>query len=73
MKQILTAILLLFINLCYTQQSYNIELLDHWTDTTLLKGAEDAYFSDVWGFEFANQNYVALGSTEGTHGSTWAI
>lgn len=67
MKQILTAILLLFINLCYTQQSYNIELLDHWTDTTLLKGAEDAYFSDVWGFEFANQNYVALGSTEGTH------
>jgi choice-of-anchor B domain-containing protein len=66
-KQILTAILLLFINLCYTQQSYNIELLDHWTDTTLLKGAEDAYFSDVWGFEFANQNYVALGSTEGTH------
>jgi choice-of-anchor B domain-containing protein len=47
--------------------SYNVELLDSWTDTTRLKGAEDAYFSDVWGFEYNNTNYAALGSTEGTH------
>ena len=67
MNHILTAILLLVINFCYAQQSYNIDLLDQWTDTTLVKGAEDAIFSDVWGFEYNSENYVALGSTEGTH------
>ena len=67
MKQISTLILLLIFNSSIAQTSYNIDLLDSWTDTTLLKGAEDAYFSDVWGFKYANQNYAALGSTEGTH------
>jgi len=66
-KQIITVILLLFITICNAQQSYNIDLLDHWTDTTRLKGAENAIFSDVWGFEYHSDNYVALGSTEGTH------
>jgi len=66
-NHILTTILLLSINFCYAQQSYNVDLLDQWTDTTLVKGAEDAIFSDVSGFEYNSENYVALGSTEGTH------
>ena len=44
-----------------------MELLDTWSDTTRFKGAEDAIFSDVWGFEYKQKKYVALGSTEGTH------
>jgi len=66
-NQLLTFILLILINYSYAQQSYNVDLLDHWTDTTLLDGAEDAIFSDVWGFNYNSENYIALGSTEGTH------
>jgi len=58
---------LIFCNVVFSQNYFNIELLDHWTDTTLLKGPEDAYFSDVWGFEHNNNTYCAIGSTEGTH------
>lgn len=49
------------------QNGYNVDLLDTWTDTTRAKGAEDAIFSDIWGFTHNQDNYVALGSTEGTH------
>lgn len=67
MKLTLTTILILIINSTLAQMSYNVELLDQWTDTTRFKGAEDAYFSDVWGFEYGEEKYAALGSTEGTH------
>lgn len=67
MNHFLTSILILFTHFSYSQQGYNVGLLDHWTDTTLLKGAGDAFFSDVWGFKHKSKNYVALGSTEGTH------
>jgi len=66
-NQLLTSILLILINYSHAQQSYNVYLVDHWTDTTLLKGAEDAIFSDLWGFKHNTDNYIALGSTEGTH------
>jgi choice-of-anchor B domain-containing protein len=66
-KSILIAILYLLTFNCISQTSYNVELLDTWTDTTRFKGAEDAIFSDVWGFTTNQNNYVALGSTEGTH------
>lgn len=51
----------------FTQSGYNVDLLDQWTDTTLLTGPENAIFSDVWGFKMNEENYCALGSTEGTH------
>jgi len=66
-KIILSFIFNCLVIIAFTQQSYNIESLDHWTDTTLIKGAEDAIFSDLWGFKINEKNYVALGSTEGTH------
>lgn len=49
------------------QNSYNVNLLDVWTDTTLTKGVGNAIFSDLWGFEQNGDEYIALGSTEGTH------
>jgi choice-of-anchor B domain-containing protein len=49
------------------QNYFNVELLDNWTDTTLIKGPEDVFFSDIWGFKYNNEKYCALGSTEGTH------
>jgi choice-of-anchor B domain-containing protein len=50
-----------------SQDYFNVELLDKWTDTTLIKGPENVFFSDVWGFKFKGEKYCALGSTEGTH------
>lgn len=67
MKTIYSIIFLFFLSNSFSQNSYNIEFLDNWTDTTLLKGAGDAYFSDIWGFNTNSENYAALGSTEGTH------
>ena len=67
MKIFLAIIFVIFISNSYSQTSYNIEYLDNWTDTSLIKGAGDAYFSDVWGFEINDGKYAALGSTEGTH------
>lgn len=49
------------------QNSYNVNLLDFWTDSTLTKGVGDAIFSDLWGFNQNGEEYIALGSTEGTH------
>ena len=43
----------------------NVLLQDHWMDTNILIGVEDARFSDVWGFEFEGNNFCAVGSTEG--------
>lgn len=67
MKLFFTTILALFTFNSISQLSYNVELFDNWTDTTRFKGAEDAIFSDLWGFTINDTNYVALGSTEGTH------
>lgn len=44
-----------------------MHLLDQWTDSTLMIGSESAIFSDVWGFEVQDSQYVVLGSTEGAH------
>ena len=67
MKSALIVILQLITFNSISQISYNVELLDTWTDTARFKGAEDAIFSDIWGFTVNLNNYVALGSTEGTH------
>lgn len=67
MPKTLLYILIFYSNVILSQNYFNIELLDNWTDTTLIKGPEDVFFSDVWGFEFENNLYCTLGSTEGTH------
>ena len=51
----------------FAQNQKNVVLLDHWTDTTIEKGLEEAIFNDVWGFRYEGANYCALGSSIGTH------
>lgn len=67
MHKILLYILFIYSNVVSAQDYFNVQLLDQWTDTTLIKGPEDAFFSDVWGFNYNGEKYCALGSTEGTH------
>ncbi|MGV6860358.1 MAG: LVIVD repeat-containing protein [Putridiphycobacter sp.] len=67
MKITVFFILLFVNNLVLSQDYFNVQLLDSWTDTTLIQGPSEAYFSDVWGFNFENQNYAVLGSSEGAH------
>ncbi len=50
----------------YAQQQ-NVILLDNWHDTTILKGPEDARYSDVWAFENKSEKYCVIGSTIGHH------
>lgn len=67
MSKHIVLIFILFQSWLWCQDSYNITLLDNWSDTSLLKGAENAIFSDCWGFKYLNETYVCIGSTEGTH------
>ncbi|MEX1000714.1 MAG: choice-of-anchor B family protein [Crocinitomicaceae bacterium] len=48
-----------------TRAQLNVELLDHWTDTTIALAVEDARYSDLWGFTIKGQRYCAVGSSEG--------
>lgn len=68
MKKYLIHIIILFLEIpAISQDQKNIELIDQWIDTSIVKGPENARFNDVWGFSFGGENYCALGSTEGTH------
>lgn len=61
-------ILSLFLQLTlFGQQSSNIVLLDHWTDTVSIPIAvEEARYSDLWAFQNAGSDFVAVGSSRGT-------
>lgn len=49
------------------QDIKNVTLLDHWTDTTITPGLEEAIFNDVWAFEVDGNDYCVIGSNIGTH------
>jgi choice-of-anchor B domain-containing protein len=51
--------------LAHSQDFRNVVLLDHWFDSTVTLGVEDARLSDVWGFRFEGELYTAVGTTEG--------
>lgn len=55
------------LQVCSGQDIQNVLLQDHWTDTTIEKGLENAIFNDVWGFTANGDDYCALGSSIGTH------
>lgn len=58
---------LLFPTVAFGQDSKNIELLDHWSEDTLLVNSTLARYNDCWGFVQNGKEYVVAGSTEGTH------
>lgn len=49
------------------QQSQNIRLLCHWSDTTGIPLSGGQYFNDVWGFTAKGVEYGVIGSTVGAH------
>lgn len=59
--------LLLFPLWSFAQSNFNVDLLDNWTDESLISGFNDARYSDCWGYEQSGQEYALLGSTEGVH------
>jgi len=61
-------LLLLFISVpSLAQDFYNVELLSHWTDTSIVVGSGDVRFSDLWGFTVEGNNYSVIGSNMGSH------
>lgn len=60
-------IILFISSIGFGQNYFGVKLHDVWTDTTLLKGPENVYFSDVWGFYYNKIKYAVIGSTEGAH------
>lgn len=51
----------------FSQDFRNIELLDTWTDTSLLTNSSKVRYNDCWGFLHNGEEYAVAGSTEGTH------
>lgn len=51
----------------YGQLQRNVTLLDHWADTSLIPGSQDAVYNDVWGFYLDDRKYCVIGSNMGTH------
>lgn len=49
------------------QNSFGIQLLDNWTDTNITVGPGEVRYSDCFGFNYGDQNYAVIGSTEGAH------
>lgn len=60
-------IALLFPLCSFAQSSFNVQLMDNWTDTDLVAGFNDTRYSDCWGYTNNGQEYAMLGSTEGVH------
>jgi len=51
----------------FSQDFKNCSLLDRWYSDTLLTNSSNVRYSGCWGFEFNNQEYGVIGSTEGHH------
>lgn len=49
----------------FSQDQFNVLLLDQWNDTSIALAVEDARFSDLWSFKANGEDYVAVGSSEG--------
>lgn len=60
-------VLLLFPTLAFGQGSFNVELLDHWSDDNLMANSTNVRYNDCWGYTQDGIEYALAGSTEGTH------
>jgi len=49
------------------QTSLNMELLDRWSEDSLINNTTLVRYSDCFGFVWKGQEYAVAGSTEGTH------
>ena len=51
----------------FAQDIKNVQLLDKWSEDTLLTNSSNVRYSSCWGFEYQNREYAVIGSTEGAH------
>jgi hypothetical protein len=58
---------MLFPLLVFGQESYNVHLLDHWSDNSLLSNSTNVRYNDCWGYTLNGTEYAIAGSTEGIH------
>ncbi|MEZ4922212.1 MAG: choice-of-anchor B family protein [Crocinitomicaceae bacterium] len=65
MRGLISILIILYSFPGISQDAKNVLLLDHWMDTNLTLGVEDARLSDVWGFDQNGGLYCAVGTTEG--------
>ena len=65
LKYIVTFHVILLALVASSQDSKNLILLDQWNDTLIPIAVEEARYSDLWGFEFNNERYCAVGSSRG--------
>lgn len=52
---------------CSAQNSFGVQFLDQWTDTSIIEGPGEVRYSDCFGFNVKGQNYAVIGSTIGAH------
>lgn len=69
MRSLVTLLLtFIFSTIGYSQDSYNVDLLYHWEDTTLVPSSQhDNTYNETWGFVQNGKEYGVIGSTAGTH------
>jgi len=63
-------IFLCFYSTVQAQQSWNIDLLYNWNDTTIIENwswGTAARYNEVWGLKQNGREYAVIGSTIGTH------
>ncbi|MFD1551481.1 hypothetical protein DNU06_03750 [Putridiphycobacter roseus] len=49
------------------QESFGVQFIDNWNDTTITMGPGNVRYSDCYGFNINAQNYAVIGSTIGAH------
>lgn len=59
---------LFFVNDGNAQDSMQMQVVYHWTDTTMTQEIfYDSRFNEIWGMAVNGREYAAMGSTEGLH------
>jgi choice-of-anchor B domain-containing protein len=68
MKQFLILLLFIVSFSSFAQKKYNIDLVFHWSDSTLdSSSAHENTYNEVWGFVQNGKEYGVIGSSIGTH------
>ena len=51
----------------FAQNKNNITLLDNWHEDSIVSNSSLVRYSGCWGFEWNDDQYSVIGSTQGTH------
>lgn len=65
MKYVFSFLIVVLGGNLFSQDKFNVLLLDEWNDTNISIAVEEARYSDLWSFKTNGDNYIAVGSSEG--------